>query len=191
MKLIVGLGNPGKEYAQTRHNAGFMCVDVFCAAHEFSPWKLDKKFNALVSEGTLNGEKVILAKPQTFMNVSGEAVQKIVNFYNVPLADLWLVYDDIDLPLGTLRIRADGAPGTHNGMKSVTALLGSQKFPRVRIGIESRGETAAKEQDISSFVLHSFGKDELPVIEKATKEAANALESGLSKGVASAQEQYN
>lgn len=191
MKVIVGLGNPGKEYEKTRHNAGFMCIDSFCAANNFSDWKLNKKFNALISEGNLNGEKIILAKPQTFMNVSGEAVQKIVHFYNVPLADLWLIYDDADLPLGKIRIRPDGAPGTHNGMKSVTALLGTQNFPRIRIGIESRGESAAKEQDISSFVLHQFSKEEAPLIAKAVKDAALALEKALKEGISAAQEAYN
>lgn len=191
MKVIVGLGNPGSEYEKTRHNAGFMCIDAFCAANNFGDWKLNKKFNALIAEGNLNDEKIFLAKPQTFMNVSGEAVQSIVNFYNVPLMDLWLIYDDIDLPLGKLRIRPDGAPGTHNGMKSVTQMLGTQNFPRIRIGIESRGETAAKEQDISSFVLSKFGKGEVPVIAKAVKDAALALEKALKEGISAAQEAFN
>lgn len=195
MKVIVGLGNPGREYEKTRHNAGAMCVDAFfaanCAANNFSNWKLSKKFKALISEGNLNGEKIILAKPQTFMNVSGEAVQSLVHFYNVPLADLWLIYDDVDLPLGKLRIRPDGAPGTHNGMKSVTQMLGTQNFPRIRIGIESRGHSAAKEQDISSFVLHQFSKDEAPVIAKAAKDAALALKKALKEGIPTAQENFN
>lgn len=191
MKIIVGLGNPGKKYEKTRHNVGFMCVDAFRETFGFNEWKPNKKFNALVSESEFNNEKMLLVKPETFMNASGEAVQKIVNFYDIPLADLWVVYDDIDLPLGKIRIREDGAPGSHNGMKSVTSLLGSQNFPRLRIGIESRGLTSSSEEDISSFVLHAFGPEEWLVCEKTIKDSIKALELGLLEGVTKAQEQYN
>lgn len=175
MKLIVGLGNPGKEYEDTRHNVGFMCVDFLQKKFSFPEFELQKKFSALVAEFNLSGEKILLAKPQTFMNNSGEAVQKLVNFYHVAPEDIWIVYDDIDLPLGTIRMRGEGSAGTHNGMKSVIASLGFQNFPRLRIGIESRGVEAPKEQDITSFVLHPFLKKELPIVKKSLEEGANAL----------------
>lgn len=175
MKLIVGLGNPGAEYEKTRHNVGFMCVDFLQEKLGFPEFELQKKFSALVVESNVNGEKILLAKPQTFMNSSGEAVQKLVNFYHVAPEDIWIVYDDVDLPLGTIRVRGEGSAGTHNGMKSVIASLGFQNFPRLRIGIESRGVEAPKQQDITSFVLHPFLKKELPIVKKSLEEGINAI----------------
>lgn len=210
MKLIVGLGNPGKEYEGTRHNVGFMCVD-FIKEHLqkdaqlrlginglaepklglFEDFKPLKRFKALVCEGALNGEKLILAKPQTFMNLSGEAVQALASFYRCKPEDLWIIYDDVDLKLGEIRIRAEGSSGTHNGMKSVISLLGFSNFPRVRIGIESRGESAPQKQDISSFVLHPFSKEETPLAKEGVQKAAKALILALDKGISAAAEQYN
>ena len=178
MKILVGLGNPGKEYEKTRHNAGARFLEMLRVNWEFPSWQYEKKFKADTSKGTFNGEKIILAFPLTFMNNSGEAVAPLFNFYNIPHQDLWLIYDDLDLPLGTFRFRPSGSSGTHNGMKSVIEKLGTSDFPRLRIGIESRGVKlpagtvgAPAQQNTTSFVLEKFTKDELPLFENALKKA--------------------
>ena len=189
MKLIIGLGNPGPEYKNTRHNIGFQCLDMLSEKLEAKPFKFEKKFNAQVTEGNFssaspgnaNQEKLLLAKPQTFMNVSGESVQALTQFYKIAPRDLWIIYDDIDLPLGKIRVRNEGSAGTHNGMKSVIEKLGFQNFPRIRVGIESRGEHAPENQEISSFVLHAFNKEELKLAEKALEKAVNLLLDSLEK----------
>ncbi len=191
MKLIVGLGNPGKEYDSTRHNAGFACVDEVRVAWKFPELIMQKKFLALVSEGTVEDEKVLIAKPQTLMNASGESVAKIMSFYHIEPHDLYVAYDDIDLPLGSIRVRKDGSAGTHNGMKSIIARLGHQDFPRIRIGIESRGVTAPAEQDLTSFVLHSFLKTELPLFKEGMGKGADALKMALKGDLTGAMERYN
>lgn len=191
MKLIVGLGNPGKEYDGTRHNAGFACVDEVREAWKFPEFTLQKKFLAMVSEGTMEGEKVLIAKPETFMNVSGESVAKLMLFYHLEPHGLYVAYDDIDLPLGSIRVRKDGSAGTHNGMKSIIATLGHQDFPRIRIGIESRGVTAPAEQDLTSFVLHAFLKAELPLFRESVVKGANALKMALKGDFTGAMERYN
>jgi PTH1 family peptidyl-tRNA hydrolase len=191
MKLIIGLGNPGKEYENTRHNVGFKCVDLLCEKLSAPPFALQKKFDALVTEVDYKGEKILLAKPQTFMNASGDSVQKLFNFYHCEHGDLWIIYDDIDLELGKIRVRPNGSPGSHNGMKSTVSSLGFNGFPRIRIGIESRGVLAPKEQEISSFVLHAFSKEEDVLARNAIKNASEALLTGLTEGVKTAQEKYN
>lgn len=191
MKIIIGLGNPGKEYEKTRHNAGAMCADLLREKLNFPEFKSQKKFSALISEGAHENEKIILAKPQTFMNLSGEAVQKLVNFYNCPLENLIVIYDDVDLPLGEIRVRPDGRASSHNGMKSVTQSLGSTAFARVRIGIESRGTESPKEQDISSFVLNPFTKAEIAALKVPLDKAVQATMMILNKGVAEAMQEYN
>ena len=191
MKLIVGLGNPGKEYDGTRHNAGFACVDAAQVKWGLPEFALQKKFLALVSEGTVGNEKVLIAKPQTFMNASGESVAKIATFYHVEPQDIYIVHDDIDLPLGSIRVRKDGSAGTHNGMKSIVASFGHTDFPRIRIGIESRGVTAPQEQDITSFVLHPFLKKELPLLKEGLENGVNALEMALKGDLTGAMELYN
>lgn len=191
MKLLVGLGNPGKEYAKTRHNAGFMALGLLKDALGFDEFSLDKKFEALVSEGTYSGEKVILALPQTFMNLSGESLRALIDFYKIPLADLIVAYDDLDLPLGKIRLRLEGSPGTHNGMKSITEILGTQNFPRLRIGIESRGESAPEQQETASFVLTAFTKEEDKILQESLKKAVLALKMGLEDNLAEAMNRYN
>ena len=133
MKMIVGLGNPGAEYAQTRHNVGFMLVDKLASDLKVDVTK--KKFNALMAECQIKGEKIILVKPQTYMNLSGDAVGPLARWYKINPSDIMVIYDDMDLPLGKLRIRPFGGTGGHNGMKSLIAALGTEKFPRMRIGI--------------------------------------------------------
>lgn len=155
MALIVGLGNPGKQYENTRHNAGFMVVDAL--ADELG-WKWSKKFlmGALVAEGNINGKKTILAKPQTFMNRSGQAVGKLAKKYKVDPADIVVVYDDADIELGDLRWRDAGSAGGHNGMKSIIHILGTQDFPRLRVGIGRPPEHVSLED----YVLGTMKKNE-------------------------------
>ena len=175
MKIIVGLGNPKKEYINTRHNVGFMALDALHKKLNATDWKEESKFKALIAEATVNGEKVLLVKPVTFMNLSGEAVTKIMGFFKAELEDLTVIYDDLDLPTGTIRIRDKGSAGTHNGMKSIIQLLGTEEFKRIRIGTESRGELASEQQDTASFVLSDFGKEEKVLIDKAIEEVIEKL----------------
>lgn len=169
MKLICGLGNPGKEYEGTRHNAGFLFVDAWAKKYDFPEFK--EKWNALVSEK----DGLLLLKPLTFMNKSGEVLSKFVNFYKLPLEEVVVVYDDVDLPLGTVRFRREGGPGTHNGMKSVIEQLGTESFPRLRLGIESRGQTAPEQMEITDFVLSRFSEEEMKVFEAETEDGINSL----------------
>jgi len=175
MKIIVGLGNPGKEYSKNRHNTGFMVLDALYEKLNANDWKEESKFKSEIAEATVNGEKVLLVKPLTFMNLSGETVTKILSFYKANLEDLTVIYDDLDLPTGTIRVRDKGSAGTHNGMKSIVQLLGSEEFKRIRIGIESRGTLAPEQQDTSSYVLSDFTKDEKALIDKAISEVIEKL----------------
>lgn len=191
MKIIVGLGNPGKEYEHTRHNVGFQCMDAIREKFNLPEFKLQKKFYAEITEGNFSDEKFLLIKPRTFMNASGKAVAALVRFFHIAPKDLWVIYDDVDLPLGKIRVRCEGSAGSHNGMKSVIAALGFQNFPRIRIGVESRGASAPKQQDISSFVLSPFTKKEKPKAEKAVALGAQALEYAVLRGIEKAMEKYN
>ena len=154
MHIIIGLGNPGKEYHRTRHNVGFDVIDVLSE-------KLNIQVNrslmhGLVGDGFFGGEKVMLVKPQTFMNLSGQCVSELVSFYKVPMDRLLLIYDDIDLPLGKLRLRQSGSAGTHNGMRSVIGLLGRQDFPRLRVGVGGKLEGWA----LADWVLSHYATEE-------------------------------
>jgi PTH1 family peptidyl-tRNA hydrolase len=191
MKLIVGLGNPGREYEMSRHNIGFMAIEGVCVRLKMPPFRNESKFKCEISRGEFNGEKIILLKPLTFMNLSGEAVQAVKQFYKLNASDVWTLYDDVDLPLGTLRIRSEGSPGTHNGMKSLTQCLSTENFPRFRLGIESRGLSSPPQQDLSSFVLESFRSEELPQVRELTEKAAEAVAVALKKGLEAAQQQYS
>ena len=156
MLLIAGLGNPGAQYARNRHNIGFMAVDEIHARHRFSPWA--KKFQGLISEGMIDGEKVLLLKPQTFMNLSGQSVGEAMRFYKLALGDLIVVYDELDLPPAKLRIKAGGSANGHNGIKSIDShmhgLLNSKDYRRLRLGI---GHPGAKEL-VHNYVLGDFAK---------------------------------
>lgn len=172
MKIIVGLGNIGEKYESTRHNAGFMAIDRIKELIEKTEnfnieFKEEKKFNALFCQFEYKKEKIILVKPTTYMNNSGIAVSAILNFYKEQPNNLIVIYDDIDLPLGTYRIREKGSAGTHNGMRSIIGLLGTENFKRMRIGIESRGETSPHKQDLASFVLSKYTKEEKQKINTA------------------------
>ena len=136
MKLIIGLGNPGAEYKATRHNAGFMAVEEIATFYGADEFKKTDKFKALLSECIIEGEKVILAMPQTFMNLSGQSLVALMSYYKIPLEDVIVIYDDADIPYGALRIRIDGSAGGHNGIKSIIKETGKQEFTRIRLGIK-------------------------------------------------------
>ena len=175
MYVIAGLGNPGKEYASSRHNAGYMAVEYLA---EKLNTKLNKlKFNSVYGDTSINGEKVMLVKPVTYMNKSGIAIAEIVKFYKISTSNLIVIYDDIDIPLGSLRISPSGSAGTHNGMKSIVDSIGSE-FPRIRIGI-GRNE----EMDLADFVLQKFSRNEkdivTPIIERAAEAAVEIIENGI------------
>lgn len=154
MKIIVGLGNPGKMYEHTRHNAGF---DVLSLVSGKAGIAINKsKYKALIGEGNIGGEKVVLALPQTYMNLSGESVKQLVDWYKIPLKNLLIVYDDIDLPPGKVRIRSKGGAGTHNGMRSILGFLGSEDFPRVRVGIGNK----PPQWDLADWVLSHYQTEE-------------------------------
>ncbi|MCI5689086.1 aminoacyl-tRNA hydrolase [Anaerovoracaceae bacterium 42-11] len=184
MYVIAGLGNPGKKYENTRHNMGFITVDQLAEKHDI---KVDKlKFKALVGEGRIAGQKVLLVKPQTYMNLSGESIREVMHFYKLEPENLIVIYDDIDIELGTLRIRKFGSAGTHNGMKSVVYQLQSDRFPRIRIGIGNQ-----KKGDLVDFVIGGFSKEEVPVLEETVTKAVGAIECMLESDVDIAMNRFN
>lgn len=175
MKLIIGLGNPGKKYARTRHNLGFMVLDALhesLKSYGINDWELSKKFNAEVSGCTVHNEKIIIAKPMTFMNDSGQAVQLLMRYYKIPPRDLLVVHDDKDILLGTLKVQTDRGHAGHNGVRSIMEHIGAQDFTRIRLGIAN--ENVKKTGDTADFVLSKFGllerKKVAEVIEKSVKE---------------------
>jgi PTH1 family peptidyl-tRNA hydrolase len=182
--LIVGLGNPGPEYANTRHNVGFMVVDVLSRRHRI-PVK-STQHGARVGEGEIAGEPVALVKPLTYMNISGRAVAPLANQHSLPPTHVLVIYDDADLPLGKLRVRAHGSAGGHGGLKSIIAALGSSEFPRVRIGI---GRTSGG--DLVEHVLRSFRPDEREAIQYAIERAADVIECILTDGIEAAMNRFN
>lgn len=185
MKVVVGLGNPGREYALTRHNLGFMVVDKFAAAHRLSFSR--RKFKSKIATGTVEGEEVVLVKPRTFMNLSGDAVGPLVRFYKRSLSELLVVYDDIDLPFGSIRLRPSGGSGGHKGMKSIIASLGAEEFPRLRVGI--RGEVSAN--DLSDYVLGRFTPEEKAQLEGIIQRACDAVEAVVTGPFEKAMNRFN
>ena len=184
--LIVGLGNPGAEYARTRHNVGFRVLDLLAAE---AGVKVDRaKFRALTAAGELAGQKVLLLKPQTYMNNSGEAVQLAAMFYRVPISRILLISDDISLPVGRVRVRAEGSAGGHNGLKSVISHLGSQDFPRVKVGV---GAKPHPDYDLADWVLSSFSAQEEKDLSPALEHAAGAVLELIQNGVQSAAGKFN
>lgn len=172
MYIIVGLGNPGRQYDATRHNVGFIAIDEIAKRLNI---KMDRlKFKAIVGEGRIGTEKIVLAKPQTFMNLSGQSVVELMNYYKVDRSKLIVIYDDIDIDVGRIRIRLKGSAGTHNGMKNIIYLLGYDDFPRIRIGVSK----PRPQQDLASFVLSKFEKEEIqPMIDSIETAAKAAIES--------------
>ena len=186
MWMIVGLGNPGREYARTRHNVGFDVIDVLSEKLGISVNR--SLMHGLVGDGFFAGEKVMLVKPQTYMNLSGQCVSELVSFYKVPMDRLLLIYDDIDLPLGKLRLRLSGSAGTHNGMRSVIGLLGRQDFPRLRVGVGGKPEGWA----LADWVLsHYATEDERKTQFDAFLLAADTAMELMKNGVESAMRTAN
>ena len=168
--LIVGLGNPGPKYEFTRHNAGFLCMDLL--AQQLGV-KIDRiKFKSVVADVAIEGSRCILMKPQTFMNNSGEAVRDAANFYKIPPEHIIILFDDISLPPGKLRIRRKGSDGGHNGIKSILYLLGSDQFPRIKLGV---GAKPRPDYDLADWVLSTFQKDELSLMKEAMEKACEAV----------------
>lgn len=185
MYLIAGLGNPGREYEGTRHNIGFDTITRLCDIHKI---KLDeRKHKGLCGKGMIGGEKVLLVQPQTFMNLSGECIREAADFYKIDRDHIIIIYDDISIPVGKLRVRAKGSAGGHNGMKSIIAHLGSEEFARIRIGV---GEKPAG-WDLADHVLGRFPAEELPVLRETVGKAADAVEFILMDGVGAAMNRFN
>ncbi len=183
--LLVGLGNPGRKYKQHRHNIGFMLVDRFAQRHDLAFSSL--QYRALVATGRVQDLALVLAKPQTFMNLSGHPVSQLMRFYRVPLQNLLVVYDDLDLPVGTLRFRQSGGTGGHKGMRSIVEQLSSQAFPRLRLGI---GRPAG-EMDPADYVLRPFRADEASLLDHIMSEAVSGLETFLTGGIEMAMSRHN
>jgi len=184
--LIVGLGNPGAEYAKTRHNAGFLLVETLAVRWQ-ADWTNERKFAAQVARGERSGRKFLLAKPQTFMNLSGEAVGALVKYYQLPPAQLLVAVDDADLPLGEIRLRPGGGSGGHHGLESVAQHLGTREYPRLRLGIGRKDEA----RQITGHVLGKFDAAENAVLEKVLERAADQLECWLTAGLQKAMSQFN
>ncbi len=185
MYLIVGLGNPGREYAETRHNIGFWVIHELANKHNISVAGV--KSRALYGQGMINGRKVILAQPQTYMNLSGEAVAPLMNYFKIPLENLLVIYDDLDLDPGKLRMRKTGGHGGHNGMRSLIDRLGTKDFSRLRIGIGKPNEHIQGKD----FVLGKFDKEEQSVMEEAVKRSCQGILLWLDEGIDQAMNQIN
>lgn len=183
--LVIGLGNPGTRYENTRHNVGFCTIDLLASKYGIKVSKL--KHKALLGDGMIEGQRVVLVKPQTFMNLSGESVRELVEWYKVPVDSVIVIYDDIDLALGKIRIRPGGSSGTHNGMRSVIYQLQDDSFPRIRIGVGRPPE----EWNLVDFVLGSFGGEERPVIKESIIKAADAVAAIISSGTDTAMNKFN
>ncbi|MBM4425070.1 MAG: aminoacyl-tRNA hydrolase [Chloroflexi bacterium] len=183
--LIVGLGNPGREYAFNRHNVGFMAVSRLAAKHRAAFTRRQGK--ALVTSIRLGEKPAVLAKPQTYMNLSGEAVQSLVRFYDVPLSRLLVCFDDLDLPVGVIRLRPEGGAGGQNGMKSIIERLGAQQFPRLRIGI---GRPPGR-MDPADYVLHDFDRDDGEIMDATLDRAVEAIETFIEDGLTTAMNRFN
>ena len=183
MYLIVGLGNPEEDYSNTRHNMGFNTINKIAKEYDIEVNK--KKFKGLYGTGMIEGEKVILLKPQTFMNLSGESVKEVVDFYKIENDDIIVIYDDMDVELGTIKIRKKGGPGSHNGMKSVVQYLGTD-FARIRVGIGK-----PEDNDFIRYVIGPIPKEEKEIFDKSTTTAKEAVIEIIKKGVDNAMNKFN
>ncbi len=185
MRIIIGLGNPGKDYEKTRHNAGFRVIDLLCEKYEIQTARM--KFHSMIGEGKIAGEKVLLVKPTTYMNNSGQAVREIVSYYQLEPKDIVVFSDDIDIPFGTLRIKRKGSAGGHNGLKSVIYHLQSDEFPRIKLGVGKKQEG----EDLADFVLGRFSRNEQEVMDTLIEMAAESLEVLIKDGEDKAMSEYN
>lgn len=184
MKLVVGLGNPGRRYETTRHNIGFMVADLL--AEKLGADFKKQEHQALMAEGRLAGEKILILKPQTFMNLSGESVLAVLNFYKLSIADLLVVYDDLDMETGRLRLRANGSPGGHKGMSSIIQLTGSNQISRIKIGIGRPGRIP-----VSDYVLMPFPDDDWQLVQPAILTAVDAVLFWAEAGIQGAMNKFN
>ena len=178
MFLVVGLGNPGKDYTNTRHNIGFMATDEIHSRHNFSPFK--SKFDGLISEGSINNQKVLLLKPQTFMNLSGNSVIQVAKFYKIPPQNIIVIHDDKDLALGKLKAKNGGSAGGHNGLKNIDSHIGCE-YNRIRIGVGSPKE---HNTDTINFVLSRFSKSELDILTPQLEFISSSISELINKGIA-------
>ncbi len=185
MKLVVGLGNPGDDYVKTRHNIGFMVADSISKTNGIT--LNQTKFKGIIGRGTIGSEDVIIAKPQTYMNRSGESVSSLLFFYKLEPSDCIVICDDLELPSGKIRVRGKGGHGGHNGLRSIIEQTGSQEFVRVRVGI---GRPEGR-PGVSGYVLSPFLKDEKPLIEDAIERASRAVEAIITDGVEAAMNRFN
>lgn len=184
MYIIAGLGNPGRKYENTRHNIGFIALDLLAERNDIKINKI--KHKALVGEGRISGQKVLLVKPQTYMNLSGQSLREVMAYYKEDIERLIVIYDDIDIPEGTIRVRKKGSAGTHNGMRSIVYDLASDQFPRIRIGMGME-----RKSELKDFVLGGFSKEEKGLLEGAVEKAALAAERIVEKGIEKAMNEYN
>lgn len=178
MKIIVGLGNPGKKYESTRHNAGFAAVEALRSIWKFEEWKIDKKSGSAVSSGTLNGEKIYLLKPQDFMNASGESVSKFASYHKTLPKDIFVIHDELDLPPGEARFAFNRGSAGHNGVQSVADCLGTKEFHRFRIGI---GRSAEHDKSAETYVLEKFEDEENKILKTVLSEIAENIEKYLNE----------
>jgi len=191
MTLIVGLGNPGKSYSCNRHNVGFQCLNYFARLHHI---RLDRRqCRARVGLGKVGGEKLLLARPGTFVNLSGKCVACLVHKHKIPLSDLLVIYDDLDLPPGKIRLRQSGSSGGHKGMNSIISTLGSEGFPRIRVGIgRPQGEKQSISEDaIVNYVLSDFSRQEEAIIKPVIARVAEAIDCFLTQGIKAAMNKFN
>lgn len=185
MYLIVGLGNPGEKYTFTRHNAGFLAIDYIAQNQRIEVKKI--KHKAIIGEGTIAGEKVVLVKPQTYMNLSGQSIQELVSWYKIDVDKIIIIYDDVSLPVGSLRIREKGSAGGHNGIKSIIANLNTDVFTRIKIGVSAKPE----DYNLADYVLGKFTKDEQKIIFETLEKVDAAVEEFIRNGAESAMNKYN
>lgn len=185
MYLITGLGNPTKEYDKTRHNAGFCVIDVLADKYRIDV--SEKKHRGLCGRGVIEGQKVILVKPQTYMNLSGECLREVADYYKIDPEDIIVIYDDISLEPGQLRIRLKGSAGGHNGIKNIIAQLGTQEFPRVKVGVGAK----PPRMDLADYVLGHFSAEDQKIMDEAFKDAADAVAMMITDGAERAMNHYN
>ncbi len=192
MKLIIGLGNPGKDYAHNRHNVGFRCINHLAKLHSIN--LKQRQCQSQVGIGKIDGTKVLLAKPKTFVNLSGEAIRSLMRKYNIAINDLLVIHDDLDLPLGKIRLRQSGSSGGHKGIKSIISALGSQEFCRIKIGIGRSAQDQNSKHDskiVVNHVLSNFDSEEERLIKPAIASAAEAVECIIAEGIVAAMNKFN
>ncbi len=191
MILIVGLGNPGRKFQNTRHNTGFRVLDEFAKKNNFPEFKLSKKFNTLISENVFSNKKIILAKPQTFMNNSGKSLKILNTKYKIQNTNLWVIHDDIDLPLSKIKIVKNRGSAGHKGVESIIKEIGTKNFVRFRVGIKKRQNAKGERQKPDKFVLEKFTKKEGKIIKEVIKTTVEAIEVAVIEGLQIAMTKFN